>query len=114
MKSAHYELKQIYHGLLQADPDYPAWQDFEYKNCNTWYRYRSQPMWGPNADIRYNPLHKKWEPEGGWTVAKVKVTSLTDEDFAKLQAYAKRLSFEREMGAVTDEKWLEMVKNGEV
>ena len=46
---------------------------------------------------RYNPLPKKWEPSGGWRETIVNTSyNLTDDDFAKLQAYATKLSWLRD------------------
>lgn len=155
MKSAHYELKQIYYGLLQADPDYPAWQDFEWKNrLGEWVRLRTIPCWDSIGEYRFNPLSKKWVPKYGWVTASINVSPETDHrDLEKLQAYATKLSWLREQGGYEfktgehnwyiftlrhndnillesnhydeqqdaiymnreqAEKWLEMVKNGEV
>lgn len=160
-KSAHYELKQIYYGLLQADPDYPAWQDFEFYNdvfgleFSSWTRLETSPSWQESIKYRYNPLPKKWKPKGGWSACAVNAGMLNAADVDKLQAYATKLSWLREQGGYefeiekcnfftfkdhenscyrlltaydqsqqTDgviymnekqaEKWLEMVKNGEV
>lgn len=158
MKSSHYELKKIYHGILQNDPDYPAWQDFEEKEYSTscmtyFYRCEKPIAWSERNQYRYNPLPKKWEPKGGWYYHAVEISSeLIDEDREKLQAYATKLSWLREQGGYefkegaenysmyhsgqdgiqphidedcpdTDtifmskeqaEKWLEMIKKGEV
>ena len=143
-KSAHYELKKKYYELLAADPDYPAWPDFEWKDFS---RMIQPPLWRDETEYRYNPLPKKWEPKGGWSTCVVNAGMLNAEDVDKLQAYAVKLSWLREQGGyefvnngenyihsnkiildhsdalILDciymnreqaEKWLELVNNGEV
>ena len=100
MKSKHYELKKKYYALLAADPDYPAWLDFEAEINGKWQRIlRADNLWIGENNYRYNPLPKKWKPKGGWGLDQVAVSrELTLKDKAKLRAYATKLSWLREQG----------------
>lgn len=100
MKSKHYELKKKYYELLAADPDYPAWQDFEAEINGKWERIlRADNLWIGENNYRHNPLPKKWEPEDGWVDCYLLSSDqLTDDDVKKLQAYATKLSWLREQG----------------
>lgn len=109
-KSKHYDLKKKYYELLAYDPDYPAWNDFEFlceyfkhkenKWVKEWRRIdHLMERWCDSIEYRYNPLPKKWEPENGGTDRKVLCSySLTKQDAEKLQAYATKLSWLRENG----------------
>lgn len=97
--SAHYDLKKIYHGLLEKDPDYPAWQDFERSLSDKWIRCGSeQGLWLFGHKYRYNPLPKKREPKDPFGYSLMLSGELTDDDLKKLQAYATKLSWLREQG----------------
>lgn len=101
-KSVHYELKKKYHELLAADPDYPAWKDFEIKDkfLGKWVRI-SDPIikFSGSSEYRYNPLPKKWKPKDGWLLKVFKISNqFSDDDFKKLQDYATKLSWLRENG----------------
>jgi len=138
MKSSHYDLKKIYFGLLEKDPDYPAWQDFEMETLiDHWHRLDEPCDFPEHRNFRYNPLPKKWQPKNGWYAKSFDISGeLTKEDQDKIQAYATKLSWLREQGGYEfkgehvnhehllgdiipmnkeqAEKWLDMLKNGEV
>jgi hypothetical protein len=103
-KEEIYELKKIYYEILAKDPDYPAWEDFEFLNnigtCNQeCARFTDMIHDWELFPIRYNPKPKKWEPKDGWHPASVEISSeFMVDDFIKLQAYATKLSWLREQG----------------
>lgn len=95
------EARKKYYSILADDPDYPAWQDFEVSSGRGhWERITEDHKWRADYEYRHSVLPKKWEPKDGWAqTCRVNISiELTDQDYAKLQAYATKLSWLRENG----------------
>jgi len=65
------ELKKIYYSLLANDPDYPAWEEFEYLHVGCWIRPKEPLRHNTfnEYEFRHNPKPEKWQPlKCNWSI----------------------------------------------